>query len=435
MFDLFAHNYLTRGFWGDEAWTVGISRLPIREIIDITSHDFHPPFYYFLVHALGGLTGFGEVPVRLLSTFFFLLLPPLTYLITQKFWASPHRPARLASLSASLLVLSSPILFTYAFEARSYGLLAFESILSAYIFWRAKDEIKGRYLWRILYFLVGGAMIYTHYYAWFILAGHAFYLLLFERRRILPLLPSALGILLVQLPWLPTLLGQTSSVQSSYWIGPLNSRTHAEFFLRVVGGDLPTPLQHPLAYVVGGILLLDFLSRLLRRDFPTHYRFLVTWLLIPTLIPTLLSLLVTPVFFYRYLIFSAIPILILTIMSIKALPRLLFLTLVLLILTAQLFVSYRIFSQYPRSMREAVADLYTLKTAGSSPVYTVLPSFAEVIYYIGERDQVKVLPVGLVQFSGKSLLDAYVRLGKTEIKDGTPPYYLLEPGPKTILVE
>ena len=81
-------NYLTRGYWGDEAWTIGISRLPIAEIIKITGQDFHPPFYYFLVHYLGGLVGWGEVPIRLLSTFFFLLVPIFTYamIIASLYW-------------------------------------------------------------------------------------------------------------------------------------------------------------------------------------------------------------------------------------------------------------------------------------------------------------------------------------------------------------
>lgn len=435
MFNILFHNYLTRGFWGDEAWTIGISRLPIKEIITITSQDFHPPFYYFLVHVLGNTTGFTEIPIRLLSTFFFLLIPISVYLLTRTFQDVKKQTSKISSQVTSLLVLASPILFVYAFEARSYGLLAFESVISAYIFWHAKDEPHGHFLWRILYFILGGVMVYTHYYAWFILAGHAFYLLIFDHKRLLPMITSALGILLVQLPWLPTLIGQSSSVKNSYWIAPMTTSTHWEFFYRIVGGDLVTQVQKPLAYLVGTILILDLIFRIVKMDFPKHYRFLVTWLITPTLIPTILSLLVAPIFFYRYLIFSAIPILILTIQACQRLPKKVLLTLVAIILVAELYVDYHIFAQYPRSMREEIELLYQIKQPGSDPVYTVLPSFAEVVYYIGNKDQVKVLPVGIIQFSGKSLLDAYVRLGKTEIVQPEVPYWLLEPGPKITHVE
>ncbi len=424
MLDFFTHNYLTRGFWGDEAWTAGISRLSASEIIKITGQDFHPPLYYFIVHWIGGMFDYREIPIRLISTFFFLLVPVVTYHLMRLF----EQPKKVA-LCASLLVLASPILLTYAFEARSYGLLAFESILSAYVFWRGKEEKKGKYLWRCLYFVLGGCMIYTHYYAWFILASHAFYLLLFERKRILPMLPAALGILAVQLPWFPTLLAQTSSVKGNYWIGPINAQTHWEFFYRVTGGDIYTLFQRPLAYLIGLIVLAGFSLALSKKRLTPPHQFLLTWLLVPTLIPTVISLVITPVFFYRYLIFSAIPLLILTIQALRALPKQLFLLFVVVILGMELFVDYQVFRQYPRSMRETVAELYQRKKPGDGPVYTVLPSFAEVMYYASRYDQVIVKSEGLVQFSGLSLLHAYVRLGYTKIADPEPgkPYYFLTP--------
>lgn len=433
---ILTHNYLTRGFWGDEAWTAGISRLPISEIITITSQDFHPPFYYFLVHIFGGPFNFAEVPVRLISTFFFLLVPLVTYFLTQKFWRSAKFPSRLSSLLTSLLVLTAPILLTYAFEARSYGLLAFESVLSAYIFWQAKDEKNGNYKWRISYFILGSIMVYTHYYAWFILASHAVYLLLTERRRILPMLVPALGVLAAQAPWLPTLFGQTKSVAGDYWIGAINERTHAEFFLRVTGGDVTTVWQKPLAYIIGISILVHLLYKLLKKNVTREHMFLLTWALIPTLLPTILSFALFPFFFYRYLIFTAIPLLILVVYAFKDLPcffpkysslRLLAVFLVLTYL--QLRVDFTIFSQYPRSMREATEELYQTKVPGVDPVYTVLPSFAEVMYYTAPHDRIIVTPEGLVQFSGKSLLDAYVRLGYTTIEEppSDQPYWFLTP--------
>jgi len=406
-------NYLTRGFWGDEAWTAGISRLPINEIIAITGQDFHPPFYYFLVH-FWGAPDYGEVKVRLLSLIFFLLVPITTYILLKNFWPKVNKYWHLAT---SLLIVTAPILLTYAFEARSYGLLAFESVLSALLFWLSKDEKKGHYKWRIGYFILGSIMVYTHYYAWFVLASHAFYLLLFERKRILPMLVPALGILLAQLPWLPTLFGQTKSVQGSYWIGAINERTHLEFFLRVTGGDVTTKWQQPLAWIIGISTLVHLLYKLLKKDVVPEHLFLLTWLIVPTVIPTLVSFALFPVFFYRYLIFSAIPLLILFVYAFRDLPRYLSLIAIGLVLYLQIQVGWVIFTSYPRSMREATAELYQTKVEGDAPVYTVLPSFAEVMYYTSPHDQVVVLPEGLVQFSGKSLLDAYVRLGYTTIEE------------------
>lgn len=435
MLNFLIHNYLTRGFWGDEAWTAGISRLPIKEIISITSQDFHPPFYYFIVHFVGGMFNFAETPVRLISTFFYLLVPLLTYFFVKLIWKSKKSShSKIINLISSILVLFSPILFTYAFEARSYGLLAFECIASAFIFWQAKSELKGNHKWRILYFLIGGVMVYTHYYAWFVLASHAFYLLLFERKRIVPMLPAALGILAVQLPWLPTLFGQTSSVKGSYWIGPMNSTTHLEFLWRIGGGDLVSIFQKPLAYILSLTALVHFIYVIIKGRLTQSHKFLLTWLLVPTIIPTIISLVLFPVFFYRYLIFSAIPLTILFVNALRELPLKVTLLIVTIVAIMQITVDNKIFRQYPRSMRETVSELYQIKTPGDSPVFTVLPAFAEVLYYVGDQDQILVTPEGLIQFSGKSLLDAYVRLGIVKIVEPLEGrYFFLTPDKQVVI--
>ena len=63
---------------------------------------------------------------------------------------------------------------------------------------------------------------------------------------------------------------------------------------------------------------------------------------------------------------------------------------------------------------------------------TVLPSFAEVAYYrnrLGLNNDLVVSPEGLVQYSGKSLLDAYVANGMVTISDKIDGrYFELKPG-------
>jgi len=457
--NLLFQNYLTRGFWGDEAWTALISALPISEMLRVTGEDFHPPFYYFLVHNWGSLFGFGEISIRLISLIFFLLTPIVVYFLSQIFFKDTKK-----SLLTSFLVLISPILFTYAFEARAYALLAFLSVSSALAFWRSRTETS--YTWRIIYFILGAVSVYTHYYAWFILTSHG---ILFERKTIKRLLVPAIAILVVQLPWLPTLFSQIGQVNTSYWIAPINSTTHLEFFLRIASGDHTTPYQIPIAIIISLAVLLNLLPKitktkpgliqtivkiikrflklipdlspsLSRRPFTSEgfsrqEKFLFTWLIIPTLIPTIISFKI-PIFFYRYLIFSSIPLLMLTVDGLtrlkKPLQQVGFVTVFLL----YLLIIYNGFSRFPHTMREELTQVYQTKTPGDGPIYTVLPSFAETMYYVGDRDQIKVLPEGIVQFSGKSLLDSFVRSDVVEITK--PPakssYWLLQPGPKSQFV-
>jgi uncharacterized membrane protein len=426
--EFWLQNYLTRGFWGDEAWTVLISRLPVDQIIRVTGEDFHPPFYYFLVHFWGGAFGFGEITIRLISIIFFLLTPVVAFMLSKIFFKKMSK-----RIGYVAVVLLSPILFTYAFEARSYALLAFLTVSSAYALWKAKEE-KGK-TWKWIYFVLGGMSVYTHYYAWFILVSHGLYILMFEIKKLKKLLVPALGILAVQLPWLPTLFGQVGEVGRDYWIAPINDRTHLEFFLRVAGGDYGTVWQEPVAWVIAAAALLSLIYRVKNKKLTNEYKFLLTWLLVPTLIPTLISLKI-PVFFYRYLIFSSIPLLMLVVDGLGNLPKKLFAVGMTAIIFSYVMINVESFGRYPRSMREESAVVYETKNPGDGPVYTVLPAFAETMYYVGDKDEVRVTNEGLVQFSGKSLLDAYERNGWITIMDPTEDeYWKLTPGPTSEYVK
>lgn len=419
--NILAQNYLTRGFWGDEAWTALISQFPLREILRITGEDFHPPVYYFLMHGFIKLFGASEW-IRLISIIFFLLTPWLVYFLAKKL------VDRKFGFLAAGVVAMSPILFTYAFEARAYAMVAFISALTALMFWQAITT--RRWGWWLAYWLTGSVGVYTHYYVWFILAAQGLYWLIFNRQQLGWVMAAYGGILAVQLPWLPTLLSQVGSVAADYWIAPINKRTYGEFFLRVAGGDYPLPQQMVAA---GGILMLLGLSlitvRWREKKYPGGYIFLWMWLGVPILIPTLLSL-YRPVFFYRYLIFSAIPILIISLWGLSAVKKWLAYGGGAFLAVMYLSINGLSFQRYPYTMREELDKVLIEKR---TKIVTVLPSFAEVMYYTKNRVQVQVSPEGIVQFSGKSLLDAFVREGRVKIAETgeEESYWLIEPGPKS----
>jgi uncharacterized membrane protein len=433
--NLLLENYITRGFWGDEAWTAVISRLSIPEIIQVTGQDFHPPLYYLLVHGFMRLFGESEW-IRALSTIFFVLALFPIYHLAKKI------ANRTVARVSTLLVAFSPILFIYAFEARSYAFLTFMSVLSTLCFWMAVSMPKNRKkptgktikFW-IAYAILGGFGVYTHYYMWFILASHGIYWLLIDRRQFKQVFMTYLFIFLAQLPWIPTLFSQVKTVAGDYWIGGMNKRTHAEYFMRIVAGDIDTPWQATLAKVVFGVLLISPILVWLKnkRQFPRGYIFLWSWLLVPILIPTLMSFL-TPVFFYRYLVFTSVPIIIISAWGLSSIKKELLYVLGALLLVFYIRTDYRIFDRYPRSMREELADAFAAeqKPSEEAPVFTYLPSFAEVYFYTGQQAPVKVVPIGLVQFSGRSLLDKYEEKGLVEIIEPTEDqvYWEFEPGPK-----
>lgn len=427
------NNYLTRGFWGDEAWTALISQLPISEILRVTGEDFHPPLYYLLVHGFIKLFGPSEW-VRLISTFFFILTAITTYFLAKKLLKGKN--AKLYAGISALIVLTNPILFTYAFEARTYALLSFLSVASTLLFWTSLTK-KANWGW-IGYLMAGVLGVYTHYYMWFILASHGIYWLIAEKTQVKKVLGVFTGFILAYLPWFPVLISQTKSVADSYWIGSIGPKTHWEFFTRTVAGNYTTPLQSFIAAFVAGLLALSLVSRALKRtDSPTsfgkNYLFLWSWLLVPILLPTLLSL-YRPIFYWRYLTFSSLPIILISLWGLNVLGKKTLLVGSLALLSLYVHTNYLIFSTSPYTMREELEKVFA-----NTPkkLVTVLPSFAEVMYYTQNRVPVQVSPEGLIQASGKSLLDAYVRQGWVEIKKpgAAETYWLVEPGPKSTFVK
>lgn len=421
MFAFLTQNYINRGLWGDEAWTTLISQESITEIIRVTSEDFHPPLYYFITHFWIGAFGASEVVVRLLSTLFFILAVATTF-----WFARTIRNTRFAIL-ATLLILTSPILTTYAFEARSYGLLALLSILSTFFFWQAISLQKKIYF--VFYVVSSIAGLYTHYYFGFVLFSHSIFAIFVNRKNIFLWLGTYVIISLGYLPWLPTLLSQVSGVKQSYWIGAINERTHYEFYLRLLTGDFETK-QRILMFWSGTFLLIVSVFLAIRNKIQKSYIFLWLLLIITVLIPSVISLVFAPIFFYRYLVFLYIPLAFLIVWGLEKYRVGVFLLCLSLLLQTTITISG--LARHPYTMREEMIKINSQAKEGDT-LATILNSFAEVAYYNKGERPLYILPENIVQFSGKSLLDSFARSGAVII--GYPPenqpYWLVEPGPKS----
>src|SRR3989344_5136988 len=214
MLSIFAGNYMTRGFWGDEAWTSMISQLPYGQMLKTTAADFHPPAYYSVIELVYKFFPPTEVVTRMVSVFFYLLTLVMVYKL-----ASYVRGRRFGIVSA-LMVAVNPIFFRYAFEARNYMMFAFAATASIFFLLElSKNFTKGRAVLFVFFSTLG---IYTHYYMFFILAAQGLYLLAFDRKIFWKIIGLWIAVGLLFLPWLKVLLSQLSSVGESYWIGSID---------------------------------------------------------------------------------------------------------------------------------------------------------------------------------------------------------------------
>lgn len=188
-----------QSIWGDEAYSIWRSGLPLSEIPwQVAKTGNLAPLYYFLLHFWQGVAGTGELTVRFFSLFFGILALPVAFKLMERL----HSPQ--AGLWVVLLGAASPFWVYYSQETKMYAQMAFLVLFSSYLFLRAFEAGQKRSLWLYLsYGVVSAAAVYTHYFAIFVPLAHGVYLL--ASRRLWPglrpwLASQALGAALV-LPW------------------------------------------------------------------------------------------------------------------------------------------------------------------------------------------------------------------------------------------
>jgi mannosyltransferase len=306
-----------QSLWYDEGFSVYLARMDVAEITERTAADIQPPLYYYLLHAWIGLVGDSEAALRGLSILFGVLTVPLMYAVGWQLFRS-----RWAGLLAAFLVAASPLHVWYGQEIRMYSLLTFLCLLSSYFLLlaiSAEKNWQNLALWSA-YTLTSIAALYTHYFAFFILAFQALYLLLVwsaagfrPARLFVGGLLSGIVTLLAYLPWLPNLLTRYGA-DVSYWPGRLKlQEALLDSSLSFIGGEsMPEPVGILLAIGYGLVFVLCLFALLLRAISRARrpvsgarlpILFLVLYLLVPPALILLLSY-NSPKFNARYVMIS-----------------------------------------------------------------------------------------------------------------------------------
>ena len=314
----------SQSLWYDEGFSVYLAGMDADEITARTAADIQPPLYYYLLHGWIQLFGDTEWALRALSVLFGVLTVPLIYATAQSLFRS-----RLAGLLAALLVAVSPLHIWYGQEVRMYTMLTFLCLLSSHLLLLA---IGAKRNWAIPILWAGYtaanlAALYTHYFAIFVLAFQAVYVLavlVVQRFRPLHLLlgslASAILTVLLYLPWLPNLFTRYGT-DASYWPGKL--KIH-EIFVDIAvffaGGESVTEpvgiilaLGYGLVFVVCLLVLVSDAARTSQPAeesapplLPSSY-FPLLFLLLYLLLPLALILAVSynsPKFNARYVMVS-----------------------------------------------------------------------------------------------------------------------------------
>ena len=298
--------------WYDEVFSAGMMRYSYKEIMEFTAKDVHPPLYYWYLKTFADV---GKSLFHQANAVIFAKLASMFPLAG--IWGLAVTKVRkefglLAAGVFSFCVYSMPQLTGYGVEIRMYSLALFLvtfAYFCGYEIYRKKSKKAFVGL-----FVSGIITAYTQYFSCiaiiilYLIVGAAVWK---DKRARKHWFFNVLASVVCYLPWIGTLIKQFTTVNSSYWIQPLTWKSLAGCvkYIYLTSGGYPV-LNYVLAVLmilmtaVLGVLFLQKRGSIKNWFSEEGFSILLG---IGTLgglilIGVGISILVSPVFVYRYMI-------------------------------------------------------------------------------------------------------------------------------------
>ena len=226
--------------WLDEALSVNIADKPIGSITDALRHDGHPPLYYYALAGWMRVFGTSDFAVRSLSMVFGFIALGLTFVIARR-----HGGRELAAMTAFVMAVS-PYGVRYSSETRMYAMV----MVLVLIGWLALDAAiaKPTVLRLLPLTLLSGALLLTHYWCMFLIAGlvwllgmHAWFVPAERKSHMRAAIAIVAGGLLF-LPWLSGFWYQIRHTGTPWASTAAPTRVLSESLIDFNGGLDPEPI-------------------------------------------------------------------------------------------------------------------------------------------------------------------------------------------------
>jgi 4-amino-4-deoxy-L-arabinose transferase-like glycosyltransferase len=287
---------LQRTIWFDESYSAYLTRFDFGKVWELTSADVHPPLYYFVLKTWAHFFGHTEVAMRMLSVIFGAIAILFIYR-----WLKYKYGLTAATLATFFLAIS-PFFIRYGQEMRMYTMVVAIVAAATYVLQLAIDNGKKR--WWIIYSILVALGMWTHYFCAFAWLAHVVYLAIiygkkiFQKRIVLTYLSSVA----MFLPWVPSLISQTASVQASFWVGDLSIKTIADYITELFVYRLSDDVKSWLVVLVLACLVVLITLAI-------KYRSKLKFLLAMALVPVALLIITSmpplePLFVSRYILYA-----------------------------------------------------------------------------------------------------------------------------------
>jgi 4-amino-4-deoxy-L-arabinose transferase-like glycosyltransferase len=234
---------LGRAYWIDEGISVGIASHPIRQIPGLLRLDGSPPLFYVILHFWIRAFGTSPAGTHLLLLLVSLIAVPVGY------WAGCELFDRRAGLAAAALMATNPFLAWYSTETRMYPIVIVLATVGLVLVVRAMRDRAWRDAAGAV--VAYAALLYTHNWAIYLFAATVLVVGLaawarHDRQLALGVTVAAGAVLVLWLPWLPTLIDQAQNTAAPWAIRP-----NIGYFF----ADQSTALGGTLGAVVAPLLL------------------------------------------------------------------------------------------------------------------------------------------------------------------------------------
>ena len=207
-------------FWGDEAFTVKMSKVSFNQMINITAKDVHPPLYYIIVQIFTKVFGNKGSVYHFISFIPYILLMIFSITIIKKKWG---KTSTLIFITLISLIETALI---YNVEARMYSYAALFVFLSFYFLLGILE--KNKWSDYLKFAIMSLLAAYTHYYALLSVAFLYLGLVVFSifsknKKYLLKSIVTAICTLLGYLPWLFVFINSFKNASNNFWIGNIPS--------------------------------------------------------------------------------------------------------------------------------------------------------------------------------------------------------------------
>jgi mannosyltransferase len=300
--------------WVDEAFSANIAGSGWGTLLDqAPSADPNPPLYYVLLHIWMGAFGDSEAALRSLSAVVGVALVVVVYALGRRLGGTR------AGLMAALFAAVSEFFVHYSQEARVYSLLALLATSSYYFLLGLFDE---RGLGSVVgYVLTTTALLYAHTYGLFVFAAQiAFFLVayLWRREWLRGQDLRALGMtlaapLVLAIPWFVFFAGHVrdelrgSAEAKLSWLSAPSAHDLPGALSGYAGSKWALLI---IALAVGAAAVLAWRGSIRagigRLAGDRDVVLLLFWLVVPIVVPFVISLAVTPIYQFKYTIPAAV---------------------------------------------------------------------------------------------------------------------------------